>query len=214
MRYSHPLPCCIVFLAISTGLYAADGVISINQDSAFAGSVTPDDAPGFPVTISRPGSYRLTSNLTVFDADTTAIQITADSVTLDLNGFSIIGPISCTGTPATCASFGKGIGVLAIGNETGGPRAIRILNGSVHGMGFTGIQITGSGSVVDRVTSYGNATGGIVADTVIGSTATQNGSFGILATTVRDCTSSGNAADGIILPGQGGIASGNVSSFN
>ena len=50
-----------------------------------AGNVTPGDTPGFPVTISKAGSYRLSGNLTVPNKDTTAILIVADDVTLDLN---------------------------------------------------------------------------------------------------------------------------------
>ena len=72
---------------------AVDGVVLIDQNRALAGNVTPGDFPGFPVTISRPGSYRLSGNLEVTDPDITAIEITADHVTLDLNGFSIQGPL-------------------------------------------------------------------------------------------------------------------------
>src|SRR5688572_26812572 len=66
-----------------------DGVVLINQNRAVNGGVTPGDAPGFPITISRPGSYRLASNL---NASGLVIEIVADGVSLDLNGFSIIGP--------------------------------------------------------------------------------------------------------------------------
>src|SRR5438477_1054895 len=76
--------------------FAVDGVLLIDQNRALAGNVTPGDTPGFPVTISQSGSYRLSGSLTVPDMNTTAIQITADNVTLDLNGFSIIGPVACT----------------------------------------------------------------------------------------------------------------------
>ena len=204
-----------ILLAVPSGLYAGNGVILIDQNSGMAGNVTPGDSPGFPVTISQPGSYRLSSNLTVPDRNTTAIQITADSVTLDFGGFSIIGPINCMGSPATCPFSGTGVGVQAGADQIGGNRAIRILNGSVHGMGLMGIQMTGSGSVVERVTAYSNAGGGMaVAGKVIESAATHNGSFGIVAETVRDSTSSENAGDGMILSGGGGIASGNVSSYN
>src|SRR5882762_4507455 len=85
-----------ILAAISSSLYADDGVVLIDQNRALAGNVTPGDAPGFPVTISQPGSYRLSGNLTVPDINTTAIQITADFVTLDLNGFSIVGQNVCT----------------------------------------------------------------------------------------------------------------------
>ena len=44
---------------------ASDGVIEINQARALQGGVTEGDTPGFPVTISQSGSYRLTGNLTV-----------------------------------------------------------------------------------------------------------------------------------------------------
>jgi len=42
---------------------AVDGVIEINQAKAKAGAVTAGDTPGFPVTISAAGSYRLTGDL-------------------------------------------------------------------------------------------------------------------------------------------------------
>ncbi len=38
---------------------AVDGVVLIDQNRALAGNVTPGDTPGFPVTISLSGSYRL-----------------------------------------------------------------------------------------------------------------------------------------------------------
>ena len=40
---------------------ASDGVIEINQAKALAGGVTAFDGPGFPVTVTAPGSYILTS---------------------------------------------------------------------------------------------------------------------------------------------------------
>ena len=69
--------------------FAVDGVTLIDQARALAGNVTPGDAPGFPVTLSLPGSYRLSGNLIVL-TPTDGILITADRVTLDLNGFSVI----------------------------------------------------------------------------------------------------------------------------
>src|SRR5438046_162421 len=47
-------------VAFAGASYASDGVVEINQARALAGGVTRGDAPGFPVTISQPGSYRLT----------------------------------------------------------------------------------------------------------------------------------------------------------
>src|SRR4051812_6036205 len=100
-------------VALSQNVYGAEGVTLIDQKTALSGKVTESDTPGFPVTISAPGSYRLSSNLVVPDAATTAIQITADNVSLDLGGFSIIGPNTCTPSPVHCTfSGGGGSGVL------------------------------------------------------------------------------------------------------
>jgi len=70
--------------------------VLIDQDRAMAGGITPGDAPGWPVTISATGSYRLVSSLNLggAGANTTAIEIVASgtgklTITLDLNGFLI-----------------------------------------------------------------------------------------------------------------------------
>lgn len=48
--------------------------------------------PELPFTIGESGSYYLTRNLTHTDRYTNAIEIDANNVTLDLGGYSIIGP--------------------------------------------------------------------------------------------------------------------------
>jgi len=111
-------------IALAFPLYAVDGVVLINQSAALAGNLTPGDAPGFPVTISVSGSYRLSGNLTVPDANTTAILITAENVTIDLNGFSILGSTVCSGFPTSCSPTGSGHGI------TGGVvKNISVFNG-------------------------------------------------------------------------------------
>jgi len=203
-----------ILASLPASIYADDGVVLIDQDRAAAGNITKGDAPGFPVTISQPGSYRLSGNLTVPDVNIVAIQITADAVTLDLNGFSIVGPSLCSGPAATCPAAGRGVGIQATGEQGPGPRSVRVRNGSVRGMGM-GVWLTGEGSAVDKVTADINAGGGFnVAGSVSDSRAMQNGSFGIVAYTVRDSTAQQNLGDGILLNGTGGVASGNVSSFN
>jgi hypothetical protein len=74
---------------------AVDGVVLIDQNKALAGSVTPGDLPGFPISIKQPGSYRLAGNLTLPDANTSGIEINVQNVTLDLNGFAILGSVTC-----------------------------------------------------------------------------------------------------------------------
>src|ERR1700675_702311 len=99
MRKTVQIASLLVGAALLGGVtmptWAVDGVVLIDQNKAMAGNVTPGDTPGFPVTISLPGSYRLAGNLTVPDANTTAITIIADNVSLDLNGFTIQGPTVC-----------------------------------------------------------------------------------------------------------------------
>jgi hypothetical protein len=204
-------------LTAMPSVYAVDGVVLIDQSHALAGSITPGDAPGFPVTISQPGSYRLSSNLILPDANTNAIEITAEYVTLDLNGFSIIGPVVCSSDPAICPAPTQQTGISAQAASPGlpGPKGTRILNGTVKGMGATGIVLTGIGSSVEKVVASQNASGGLlVAGRVINSSAVFNGTFGVFAITVLDSTATDNHTVGIQLDGSGGVAIGNIASFN
>jgi hypothetical protein len=75
---------------------AAAGEITLSEENAIAGGVTPGDEPGFPVTISQPGRYRLVNSL-LAPADTDGIVIKADNVTLDFGGFALQGSESATG---------------------------------------------------------------------------------------------------------------------
>ena len=64
--------------------------VTLNQSKAVAGSVTPGDAPGFPITLTQPGRYVLTSNLYP-PAGKDGIEIKAHDVTIDFNGFRLHG---------------------------------------------------------------------------------------------------------------------------
>lgn len=81
-------------IAIAAGSNA-HAQATIDQGKAQAGNVTPGDAPAFPVTLSVPGSYKLTGNLVV-PSGVSGIEISADGVTLDLNGFTISSSGFCT----------------------------------------------------------------------------------------------------------------------
>jgi len=146
----------------------------------------------FPIVISKPGSYRLKKNITVPDANTTAISVQADYVTIDLNGYSIQGPVVCTGfLPPSCSPSG-GTGQGIVGN------VVTVRNGSVHGMGDRGIGLALEVSRVENVTAQGNGGTGISAGTVTGSVAFGNGGEGISATTVSNSTADGNGQYGIV----------------
>ena len=73
---------------------ASEPVTVIDQARAYAGSVSPGDAPGFPVTLGRSGHYRLAGDLVV-PVDTSGIVISAQNVTLDLGGHTVGGPVQC-----------------------------------------------------------------------------------------------------------------------
>ena len=144
----------LVTLAASAG-WAGPGAVEINQASVAAGG-------GFPRTIDQPGSYVLTSDLVVPTVNTTAISITAEGVTLDLGGFSIRGPVTCSGDGTTrgqntaCSASGTGIGIAV----DGGTAVIR--NGFVRGMGGDGMSIYGDVSVlIERMVVEENAGDGI-----------------------------------------------------
>lgn len=182
---------CIV-IGWTPAAAAGDGRIEINQSCVATGCL-PGDAPGFPVSLT-PGSYVLTSNLSVPTAATTAITGTTD-VTIDLNGFSITGITTCTGEPAVCTNTGAGDGIFL------GVRGV-VRNGTVRGMGRDGIR-------------------GDVALIVEGVTAAENGRDGIRALgnaqQIRSTRTLQNGSEGINLYGSspgGGIVEGNTSYAN
>jgi parallel beta-helix repeat protein len=173
--------------------WAVDGVVLIDQNRAIAGSVTGGDLPGYPVTISQPGSYQLSGNLTVPDG-VHGIEITASNVTLNLNGFAIVGPPGSALPPETVNPQirPRAISVTA-------PRNVTILNGTVTQM-IEGIVFSGiTNGRVERVRAIGNVAKGIQLS--------GNG-------TITDCIASNNTV-GIIVNGtQEGPIAGSTLRYN
>jgi hypothetical protein len=186
MRIAARLALIGVMLASSAS--AVDGLLEINQTCASGPGCFAGDTAGFPVQITAGGSYLLTGNLSV-GSNTTAILVTAAEVAIDLNGFTIAGPNSCNGCPATsCSASGSGNGI------DGNVLNLVIRNGTIRGMGASGIRGRG---VVEHV----------VLD--------QNGDRGIFATsgvTVKDSTVTSNG--GIGISSGGGLLSGNMAACN
>ena len=134
----------VVFACFTTSAFAVDGVVLINRNVALAG-LGGCDSPGFPVTICQAGSYKLSGNLTVPDKDTTAIQITSSSVSLDLNGFAITGPGTC-GRHACLGGAGDGV------NVNGSLTNVKIANGVITGVGHDAVfGDAGSAVAVERL---------------------------------------------------------------
>jgi hypothetical protein len=127
----------------------------INEGMVLQGNVTPMDAPGYPLTLSVPGVYKLTSNLNV-PTSARGIDITVPGVVLDLNGFSITqsaGKCAQAVTlDVTCSTAPGTIGIRSVfGGQTDGVTTIR--NGFVRGF-TTGVVIFKTGIVESMVFSH------------------------------------------------------------
>jgi hypothetical protein len=191
---------------VAEGALAVDGVIEINQTRAQAGGVTPTDTPGFPVTIGVQGSYRLTGDLQVPDANTTAIDVRSSDVTIDLNGFGIYGPTVCTqqsDSSVTCTPTGVGDGVRALGSGPGSFENVTVKNGTIRGVGRFGTVMGGNQGRVEYVRAQSNGTSGLTVNSL---TLTRGGSV-IFSTSIN------NGTDGIFV-GSDGLARGNVAVGN
>lgn len=179
-------------LSISPLANASDGVVEINAAGARAGGITPDDDPGFPVTISQPGSYRLTGNLSrthnlfPFPSGSAPhmIHVTADDVTIDMNGFRIscsqlvlIAP-GGSGGPTPCpssASADEGDGIRGDGDS------LTVMNGTIFGSPDDGIDARGKGTLVRDVQAMMNRGTGVVVregSTIRDSAAAENDVYG------------------------------------
>lgn len=156
---------------------------------------TPGDANSV-FRISTAGSYYLTGNITG-EAAKHGVEIGASGVTLDLNGFDVVG----------VANSLDGV------NATAGLRNITVRNGSVRNWGDDGIDLSTSLSVMTRVEavhSSGNAADGIrsgVGGLVVNCHASYNGEDGISsALTVLGCVARNNTRFGISISTGGVVA--------
>jgi parallel beta helix pectate lyase-like protein len=164
----------------------ADGVVLIDQATAATG-LPGCPTTGFPIVICHQGSYRLSGNLTISNDEVNVIQIAADDVTLDLNGFTIAGPVTCPDQRPTggggCSSYGNGgNGIYSLDHDN-----ITIRNGIVRGMGGAGVNIDSTvwtrkrSALIERLQVFDNGGNGIVLTTgiVTNCNVYQNGFSGI-----------------------------------
>lgn len=178
-----------------------DGVKNINQECAAGDGCFDGDFPGFPVQINQPGSYRLTGNLDLSGeiADRDGIDVSAPNVTIDLNGFAIMGATTCDGTPVTsCTPTGNGDGIVA---SSGLYENLTIRNGTIRGMPRHGINCTERCNV-ENVRATQNGSNGISISNRKGliqnNVAYRNGNTGIRGHGVfRDNVAEGNGGYGI-----------------
>jgi hypothetical protein len=124
-----------VGLGLTTTAAAVDGVIEINATKASVGGVTAGDAAGYPVTLSQSGSYVLTGNLRAsLTFATPFIDVTADNVTIDMNGYAIECRMIQIGGPAIPCTLSSGNGI-----EATEFRGLTVLNGTIKWMGQDGV---------------------------------------------------------------------------
>jgi len=150
---------------------------------------------GFPYNIKLPGSYRLTSNLTLpAGAVGDAIDINSDDVDLDLNGFAILGGGAGTQFPD--------IGVYAGQNNGVTYKNITVKNGAIRGF-YEGVYMSGSFGLVSDVNVSGTLQHGFFVEgvTVERCTASYNLGAGInaISSTVSGFVANSNAQWGILV---------------
>jgi len=185
--------------------------------------VAATDITALPYTISAPGAYELTGNLTGvsgFDG----ITIASSDVTLDLNGFSLIGvPGSGNGVRLTPFAGYEGIrvengvirdwgasGVLANGSSRTTFSHLFLTDNGEHGLRTGGVVLISDCIACGNGQSGFNASGAVLERCI----ATQNGGIGLdVGGEVRACLSSSNGDDGVNLAG-GSIITESVARQN
>lgn len=186
--------------ALTATVHAQGGRLEINQACATGDGCFSGDSGGFPVTIDTSGSYRLTGNLTLPDANTGGILIEAGDVTLDLNGFAIQGPVECTsetGETGVTSCSASGTGTADSGIRVFGGDNVTIRNGTIRGTGFAGISCNATECTITGVRAISNASNGI--------SVTNDG-------VVRDCIAKANGNVGI--SGGTGVYTNNLARAN
>jgi hypothetical protein len=180
--------------------FAIDGNVLINQATVM-------HAGGFPYKITLPGSYKLSGSLVV-PAETNGIEIVAPGVSLDLNGFSITGPIVCDSVGANCSlvptALTRGIFAQAA--------SIVVRNGFVSG--FT--RGVANAQLIEEMVAFSNSSFGIVTNGAVvrRNVASANGGAGIFCI---DCTVTENVANHngrTFSPGTGLFLQGGVFGSN
>jgi hypothetical protein len=143
-----------------------------------------------PFTISQPGSYYLTTNLSINSGN--GITVNVGGVTLDLMGFELVGPAGSTGT--------RGINAGAYGDVVVRHGTVRNWDNAVLLPGSRSaaedLRVLGANNIAIQVGDNARVVGCVVSQTSTGgccgwAIATGNKCL------VRDCLVTDNAADGI-----------------
>jgi parallel beta-helix repeat protein len=189
----------VLAMAMARPGAAVDGVIEINQARALAGGVTATDDPGFPVTIDKSGSYRLTGDLAAGAQDGIQVTNVNFDVDLDLNGFSITG----TDSGGTKKGIAVGVGRLRVHNGT-----IREFGAGIDLLGIT-LPLSMTVEAI-RVEQNGIGVRSGENTTIVDSVAVANAVYGFALGShaiVRGCVAAYNSVG--VVTDQGALVSGN-----
>jgi hypothetical protein len=118
-------------------------MLGLGQSAAHAQTKLVKPLTGGTLRITKSGSYFLDANYTTGLVNFPVITVAVNNVTINLNGFSIIGPPAGTGT--------TGIGI----NAKAGVSDVTIVNGTITRIRGSGI-VLGSSSTVGGVQLIGN----------------------------------------------------------
>lgn len=128
----------ILFLAAA----GAEAQIHEFNAGCVAAGCFPGDGPGFPVEITRPGHYRMTSVINNPDPAIEAVVVDATEVTLDLNGFTLYGPNRCryvaTGGGQLQCRYQGGADLVWV---TPSSDNVRISRGYIRGAAGSGMMV-------------------------------------------------------------------------
>ena len=191
-----------------------EGRLEINQICATTSGCFDGDTAGFPVTISTSGSYVVTGELAAA-SDLDGIQITADNVTLDMNGFRLV-------SSSSTSSAADGIEGIGLQN-------VEIRNGIVEGFagrgilladGFGGVPVA-HGHRIIQMRTVGNGFQGVDLDggghLVSGSSSVSNGLWGFSVegdSMIIDSVAENNVGPGLSLASETGYRNTVVSNNN
>jgi hypothetical protein len=173
------------------------------------GSTASVRLPGTPIsgptTISQPGHYYLTNNITVTGSQN-AITISSQDVTLDLGGFHIKGGGGLNSVGIGTGPFIGNVEIrngsvsnFYIGVDIRSALASRLSGMRVYDTTARGI-VLGSGSVLDGCIVYGNSGEGAVVE--------GQGSI------IRGCTIYSNSLNGVFLIGAANVVTGSHFLLN
>ncbi len=144
---AHRVARSVVARIVASAAPGAQAQTAINQAMALAGTDFGylSDAPGFPVAILIPGSYKLTGNLRV-PPGASGIEIWTRGITIDMNGLETRTMATCTrdensGGVQSPNAIGKtGVDFKAGGNTLRNGRVNGRVNGFMHGVHYKGVD--------------------------------------------------------------------------